>query len=94
MESTNGAIKVGVEHRKQGVLGIKLSISSFLRVRKHKMHYNNENRFGIFFIYHIKVCLMTVSTPICNVQRHRCDLFGACVFNIKYGSATVTLTQW
>jgi hypothetical protein len=49
VESTNGAIQVGVEHWKQGVLGRTVSIGAFLRVWKHGMHCNNENRFGNFF---------------------------------------------
>jgi hypothetical protein len=49
VESTNGVIQVGVEHRKQGILGRKVSIGAYLRVWKHGMHCKNENRFGNFF---------------------------------------------
>jgi hypothetical protein len=34
VESTNGVIQVGVEHRKQGVFGRNVSIDVFLRVWK------------------------------------------------------------
>jgi hypothetical protein len=49
VESTNGAIQVGVEHRKRGVLGRKVSIDACLRDWKHEMHCNNENWFGNLF---------------------------------------------
>jgi hypothetical protein len=49
VESTNGAIQVGVEHQKHGVFGRRVSIDACLRVWKHEMHCNNENQFGIFF---------------------------------------------
>jgi hypothetical protein len=49
VESTNGAIQVGVAHRKQGILGRKVSTGACLRVWKYGMHCNNENQFGIFF---------------------------------------------
>jgi len=52
VESANGAIRVGVEHQKQGALGMKLSIDDFLRVWKHGMKCNNENQFGIYLAYH------------------------------------------
>jgi hypothetical protein len=84
VESTNGAIQVGVEHQKQGVLGRKVSIGDFLRVWKHGMHCNNENWFGNFFYlpYHSAPDNSEVHT-VCNVQRHQCDLFSACIFYYK-----------
>jgi hypothetical protein len=88
VESTNGAIQVGVEHQKQGVLGRKVSIGACLRVWKHGMHCNNENWFGIFFYlpYH--------GAPD-DSEVHRCIMFNDTgviysvhvFFIIKYGGA-------
>jgi hypothetical protein len=44
--STNGAIQVGVEHQKHGILGRNVTTSDFLIFWKHRMHCNNENKFG------------------------------------------------
>jgi len=45
MESTNGAIKVNVEHCKWGGLGRRVSNGAFLSVWRHKIKCNNENLF-------------------------------------------------
>jgi hypothetical protein len=71
VESTNGAIQVGVEHQKQGILGRKVSIDACLRVWKHGMHCNNENQFGnFFFIYPTSVHFRHLGAPRRNIQRH------------------------
>jgi hypothetical protein len=46
--STNGDILVGVQHRKHGVLGRKVSIGACLSVWKHRMNCNHENWFDNF----------------------------------------------
>jgi hypothetical protein len=41
----------------------------------------------------VSVLYSFMNVPVRIVQRHRCDLFSACNFIIKYGGATGTWTH-
>jgi hypothetical protein len=47
-----GAIKKTIDHYKWDNLGRRASIDACLRVWKHKMRCNNENRFGNFLLFY------------------------------------------
>jgi hypothetical protein len=53
----------------KGHLRKKVSIDAFLRVWKHGMHCNNENRFGNFFLFTLPWCAFRqLGAPVCVVQ--------------------------
>jgi hypothetical protein len=72
-----------------------VSIGACLRVWKYIIHYNNENQFGIFSLFTLPQCVFQkLGAPVCSFKQHRCDLFGACNFIIKYGGAIGTWMHW
>jgi hypothetical protein len=81
VESTNGAIKLIVEHCKWGGLGRQVSIGACQRVWKHKIKWNNENQFGkLFLFYPTPVHPMTGMCTEVSYSRAQVTLFGAYIF--------------